>query len=134
MAVPVVTISNNVIAYHESLPYTTKLEQEAYATAKTLRVVWPLAVLLTPVLQVFLLWAYNKYGHPWKDILAKMGEVVEAQQKIKVSGEEVQEKMDLQEEEKHGDDKEEDEGSCLTLVNYFSSCKERLICSRCSSE
>ena len=39
---------------------------------RTLRVVWPLAVLLTPVLQVFLLWAYNKYGHPWKDILAKV--------------------------------------------------------------
>merc|ERR1712080_637781 len=82
MAVPVVTISNNVIAYHESLPYTTKLEQEAYATARTLRVFWPLAVLLTPVLQVFLLWAYNKFGHPWKNILAQMGEAVEAQQKI----------------------------------------------------
>ena len=34
MAVPVITISSNVIAYHESLPYTTKLEKEAYATAK----------------------------------------------------------------------------------------------------
>lgn len=73
MAVPVVYICSNVVNYHETLPYTTKLEKGAYSTARTLRIVWPIVVLLSPVLQWLLLLAYNKWGHPWKIIFAKFG-------------------------------------------------------------
>ena len=34
MAVPVVFICSNVISYHDSLPYTIEIENEAYETAR----------------------------------------------------------------------------------------------------
>jgi len=75
MAVPVVFICSNVIRYHESLPYTIPIENEAYETARLLRIVWPVVVIVTPILQGLLLLGYNKYGHPWKGIYAKFGEI-----------------------------------------------------------
>jgi len=94
MTVPVFFICTKVINYHLSLPYTIEIENGAYDTAWILRIVWPVIVLLTPVLQWLLMVTYNKFGHPWKSIHAKFSKNTSGAEKLedlKDDGESVEE-------------------------------------------
>lgn len=108
LMIPILYLYVNVRERHEFLESTigaTHLEKEAMETTWILAVYSICSVVSLVLIQIFLLLAYNLYGHPWKrflttDIQGSGNGKIETPTKlsmesdVKVQGEEEKEKID----------------------------------------